>query len=51
MEDNPGEVLIVLLETEVSMENVSRLAGSRGYSVSVGEDADGYTLTLTPSGK
>ena len=37
MEDNPGEVLTVLVETEVSMENVSRLAESRGYSVKVEE--------------
>ena len=51
MEDNPGEVLTVLLETEVSRENVSRLAESRGYSVSVGEDLDGYKLTLTPPGQ
>ena len=51
MEDNPGAVLTVLLETQVSKENVSRLAESRGYSVEEEEVSGEYRLTLTPPGK
>jgi tRNA 2-thiouridine synthesizing protein A len=51
MEENPKEVLTVLVETAVSRENVSRLAGSQGYSVKVEETSDGYRLLLDPSGK
>jgi tRNA 2-thiouridine synthesizing protein A len=48
MEDNPKDVLTVLVETEVSKENVSRLAQSRGYSVGEEEISGEYRLTLTP---
>ena len=51
MEDSPGEVLTVLVETEISKENVSRLAQSRGYSVEEAEVSGKYRLTLTPPGK
>ena len=51
MDDNPGDVLTVLVETRVSKENVSRLAESRGYSVREEEVSGEYRLTLTPSGK
>ena len=51
MDENPEEVLTVLLETAVSRENVSRLAGSRGYAVEAEEISGEYRLTLTPSGK
>jgi tRNA 2-thiouridine synthesizing protein A len=51
MDSNPGDMLTVLVETEVSKENVSRLAQSRGYSVSVEEVSGEYRLTLTPPGK
>lgn len=50
MEQNPGEILTVLIETAVSKENVSRLAGSQGYSVEVEEVSGEYRLTLTPPG-
>jgi tRNA 2-thiouridine synthesizing protein A len=50
MEQNPKEVLTVLIETAVSKENVSRLAESRGYSIKVEEVSGEYRLTLTPSG-
>jgi len=48
MEENPGEVLSVMVETAVSRENVSRLAQSRKYSVAVEEVSSEYRLTLTP---
>jgi tRNA 2-thiouridine synthesizing protein A len=48
IEENPGEALVVLVETAVSKENVSRLASGKGYSVKVGEADDGFKLTLQP---
>ena len=51
MEENPKEVLDVLVETAVSKENVSRLAESKGYSVKVEEVSGEYRLVLTPPGK
>jgi len=51
MEANPQDVLTVLVETEVSKENVSRLAQSRGYSVREETISGEYRLTLTPPGK
>ena len=51
MEDNPNDVLTVLIETEVSKENVSRLAESREYSVKEEAVSGEYRLTLTPPGK
>ena len=51
MDENPKEVLTVLVETAVSKENVSRLAEGQGYSVIVEETSDGYRLLLGPPGK
>jgi tRNA 2-thiouridine synthesizing protein A len=51
MEENPGTVLTVLVETEVSKENVSRLAQSRGYSVKEEKISGEYRLALAPPGK
>jgi tRNA 2-thiouridine synthesizing protein A len=51
MEANPKDVLTVLVETEVSRENVCRLAESRRYSVKADEVSGEYRLTLTPPGK
>lgn len=48
IEENPGELVVVLVETAVSKENVSRLAGVKGYSIEVGEVDDGFKLTLKP---
>ena len=50
IEENPKEELTVLVETEVSKENVSRLARNEGYSVKVEDTSDGYRLLLTPPG-
>jgi tRNA 2-thiouridine synthesizing protein A len=49
MDENPKEVLTVLIETAVSKENVSRLAESRGYAVEEEEISGEYRLTLTPA--
>jgi len=51
MDDNPGEELTVIVETEVSRENVARLAESRGYAVRTAKVSGDCMLTLTPSGK
>jgi tRNA 2-thiouridine synthesizing protein A len=51
MDESPGEVLMVLVETAVSRENVSRLAESRGYSIKAEEVSGEYRLTLTPPTK
>ena len=50
MDENPKDVLTVLIETAVSKENVARLAQSRGYAVKEEEVSEDYRLTLTPSG-
>ncbi|MCL0066253.1 sulfurtransferase TusA family protein [Dehalococcoidia bacterium] len=51
LDGNPGKPVTVLVESQVSMENVSRLARSRGYSVKVEQVLDGYRLQLAPAGK
>ena len=51
MEENPKDVLVVLVETAVSKENVSRLAQSQGYSVKVEEISGEYRLVLAPPEK
>ena len=49
IEENPKHLIIVLVETAVSKENVSRLAQSRKYSVEIQEVAgDEYRLLLSP---
>jgi len=48
MDTNPKDVLTVLLETQVSKENVSRLAAGRGYTVKEEKVSGDYRLTLTP---
>ena len=48
IEGNPGEKITVLVESAVSKENVSRLARSQGYSVTVEESEDEFRLVLNP---
>ena len=48
---NPKEPLAVLVDNEVSKENVSRLAKSRGYSVEIEKVEDGFRLKLSPLAK
>ncbi len=50
-DENPKEPITVLVDTEVSKENVSRLAKSRGYSVEVEQTEDGFRLLFTPAAK
>ena len=49
IEENPDQLITVLVETAVSKENVSRLAQSREYSVETEKVAgDEYRLVLNP---
>lgn len=46
LENTTGAEIVVLLDEEVAKENVTRLAGSFGYSVETVESAGEFTLTL-----
>ncbi len=46
MEKNPGEPITVFLESEVSKENVTRLAQSQGYKVKEQKSGGEYRLLL-----
>ncbi len=48
IEENPKEIVTVLVESAVSNENVSRLAQSKGYSIQVEEVEGGFRLRLSP---
>jgi tRNA 2-thiouridine synthesizing protein A len=48
---NPNEPLAVLVDNEVSKENVSRLCKSRGYVAEVERIEDGFRLKLSPLAK
>ena len=51
LDKNPKEPLAVLVDNEVSKENVSRLAKGRGYSVEIEKVEDGFRLRLSPLAK
>ena len=48
IEENPNEIITVLVESAVSKENVSRLAKSKGYLVEIEDTRDGFHLRLIP---
>ena len=48
MKQNPGETLLVLVDTAWSKEDITRLGEIRGYSVDSKKTADGYEITLRP---
>ena len=51
MEKNPGKTLLVLLESQVSKENVLRLAQNQGYNSQVEHKQQEYRLILEPKSK
>ncbi|MDN5365662.1 MAG: tRNA 2-thiouridine synthesizing protein [Thermacetogenium sp.] len=51
MESNPREEIIVLLDSNVSKENVLRLADSKGYRAEVQESGGEYRVVLLPGSK
>ena len=46
LESTAETEIVVLLDEEVAKENVTRLAGSLGYSVEIVENAGEFTLSL-----
>ncbi|MFO8101048.1 MAG: sulfurtransferase TusA family protein [Dehalococcoidia bacterium] len=48
IEANPNQPVTVLVESDVSRENVTRLAESRGYAIDVENTDDGFRLLLNP---
>lgn len=48
IEGNPKEQIMVLVESAVSKENVTRLAESKGYLVEIEDVEDGFRLRLSP---
>ena len=48
IEENPEEKIAVLVDSKVSVENVSRLAKNRGYSIEIEEIGDDFRLNLSP---
>lgn len=48
METNPKEEIIVLLDSNVSKENVIRLATSNGYKTNLEETGGEYRITIKP---
>lgn len=51
IDKNPGEPLVVLVDTGVAKENVSRLARSRGYAANDEKTRDGFRVLLNPPAK
>ena len=51
IEENPNEILVVVTETGVTRENVSRLAQSKGYTVKLEEAGDDFHIQLIPPRK
>ena len=51
LDKNPKEQVAVFVESDVSRENVSRLAKSNGYSVEIAKIEDGFRLLLSPPAK
>ncbi|MBN1365330.1 MAG: sulfurtransferase TusA family protein [Syntrophaceae bacterium] len=50
MESNPSDEITVLIDSNVSKENVTRLAKSKEYSVDIqAAKNDEYKLTLKPA--
>jgi tRNA 2-thiouridine synthesizing protein A len=50
MDKNPADQIVIFVETEVSKENILRLAAKRKYSAKSEKTADNeYRLVLVPS--
>ncbi len=51
MGKNPSDTITVLLESQVSKENVLRLAENQGYTSTVEQTGNEYKLILEPDTK
>jgi TusA-related sulfurtransferase len=47
IKSSPDKEIIVLVDTDASMENVTRAAESKNCKVTVSQEADEYRLTIT----
>ena len=48
MKKNPGETLLVLVDTAWAKEDITRLGEICGYSVNSTKTPNGYDIVLTP---
>ncbi len=48
MEEHPGEELTVSADTRTTCDNITRLAKSNHYNITVNEEGDDFILELTP---
>ncbi len=46
MDTYPGEALLILVDSPVAKENVSRLAKKQGYKVTVNDENGEYLITI-----
>ncbi|MFO8011522.1 MAG: sulfurtransferase TusA family protein [Dehalococcoidia bacterium] len=48
IDSNPNQPITVLVESDVSRENVTRLAQGRGYTVDTQDIEDGFKVNMIP---
>ncbi|MBN1369537.1 MAG: sulfurtransferase TusA family protein [Dehalococcoidaceae bacterium] len=48
MEENPGKEIKVMIDTQTSVQNVTRLGKNAGYSVETSQDGEDYILVMKP---
>ena len=46
---NPSDVIITIVDNEVSRDNVEKFGKSRGYGVDIRQDGKDFYLTMTPN--
>lgn len=49
-ENHPGEVVMTIVDNEVSRDNVKKFALSKGYKVDIKTEGDTHTLIMAPAG-
>ena len=48
---HPAEVILIKVDSENARDNVSRVAGDKGYTVKITRQGDEYHLQATPKTK
>lgn len=46
VDENPNNEFIILVDTNVAVENITRFAKSRKFNVSVNENDEGFKMSL-----
>lgn len=46
VDENPNNEFIILVDTNVAVENITRFAKSRKFNVSVNENDEGFKISL-----